>query len=425
MNKHINSILLIILASHLSCNGNLFNDGLNDSLTSIPVTGVFLNKSNTSILRNSSEQLTATITPTYATNKNVTWTTGDLSKATVTQSGLVTAGNPGTVTITVTTNDGGFKADCTVITERLAGESVIYTAGGVNFNMVYVPAKSFYINVNDSSSASIVKSFWICDTEVTYKLWCTVYSWATTDAGGGKRADGGELYYFNYAGEEGNPDVPAGKTDLHPVTCMNWCDAIVWCNAATEWYNAQNPTNLDCVYTYTGLIIRDSTFYNMCDGAVQSSTANGFRLLTENEWELAARYINDGNNDGDIMDAGEYYPGNHASGDTSSYCEPNDSGVSTIFGNYAWYILNSGGSTHEAAATSASNHLGLFDMSGNVWEWCFDLSGSQRVIKGGGYNGAAGNLQVGHKWSHIPWSSTPPTPPDAFIDTGLRIGKTN
>jgi formylglycine-generating enzyme required for sulfatase activity len=51
----------------------------------------------------------------------------------------------------------------------------------------------------------------------------------------------------------------------------------------------------------------------------------------------------------------------------------------------AWYSSNSGSSTQDVA-TKLANELGLSDMSGNVWEWCFDASGSLRVFRGGSWN---------------------------------------
>ena len=85
-----------------------------DSLK-VNVTGVSLNKNSLSFTESGkSEQLIATVLPTNASNKNVTWSTSDASIATVDKNGVVTAVKEGTVTITVTTEDGNFKATCTV-----------------------------------------------------------------------------------------------------------------------------------------------------------------------------------------------------------------------------------------------------------------------------------------------------------------------
>lgn len=78
------------------------------------VSGVSLNKTATTIAQEQTDQLTATVTPFYATNKNVTWSTSDGNIATVSNAGLVTGVSAGSATITVTTVDGGYTATCAV-----------------------------------------------------------------------------------------------------------------------------------------------------------------------------------------------------------------------------------------------------------------------------------------------------------------------
>ncbi len=85
----------------------------------VPVTGVSLNKSNTTLQVGSNEILTATVAPANATNKVVTWTSSNTSVATV-ENGVVTAVGVGSATITVTTTDGSFTATCAVtVKEKL------------------------------------------------------------------------------------------------------------------------------------------------------------------------------------------------------------------------------------------------------------------------------------------------------------------
>lgn len=293
------------------------------------------------------------------------------------------------VTYRVIADDSSYQDYTVTVTTGVAGDKDLYSAGGVSFIMAYVPGGlTFPTGIDDVGNATVDDAYWIAETEVTYELWYKVHGWALLNG-----------YTFANPGTEGHDGTitdPEGASpttaDQEPVTTVNWRDSMVWCNALTEWYNAQNSTSYECVYTYFSTVIRDSRDTNAtaCDSAVAGSTAKGFRLLSSNEYELAARY-RDGTN---------WTYGDHASGDDSGACSDEEDilgglEMSTVFGNYAVYIDNSGDSTANVKSKSA-NALNLYDMSGNVREWCFTLSESDRVYRGGSWWFAGRYLRVGY-----------------------------
>lgn len=135
-----------------------------------------------------------------------------------------------------------------------------------------------------------------------------------------------------------------------------------------------------------------------------SIKADGYRLPTEAEWEYAARYI----------DGTTFKPGDFASGATAAYTD----GPATAA--VAWY---SSSMTHAVGGKTA-NALGLYDMSGNVWEWTWDwqasyttgspytdadskgpATGTNRVLRGGSWNTSAGLLQAASRDFSDPWGT--------------------
>lgn len=100
--------------------------------TTVSVTGVSLNQSSLSLTPGATSTLTATVSPSNATNKAVTWSSSNTAVATV-NNGTVTAVSNGTATITATTASGGYKASCTVtVTTPVTGISVAPTTASLN-----------------------------------------------------------------------------------------------------------------------------------------------------------------------------------------------------------------------------------------------------------------------------------------------------
>lgn len=303
-------------------------------------------------------------------------------------------------------------------TTPITGDVEIIGGGTTEFRMRYMSPMRFPTRINDTGVGVVDKSYWIAETEVTYEMWSKIRTWAVANG-----------YSFANIGHQGGDSTDCGSAPfgnyLHPVTCINWRDAIVWLNALTEWYNVMTGASLDYVYTsdagYT-TPLRNST-----DGSFSSATdypnpgslddpyinpsAKGFRLPSHFEWELAARYIDDANGDGDILDAGEFYPGNFASGadaDIGNYIETSQV---AWYGSNATYGPGNATSTRTVAFKNR-NALGLYDMSGNVSEWSVsglwnaDVTFDRKTLGGSWYHGAE-RLQVGASASLAPFREDP------------------
>jgi len=142
-----------------------------------------------------------------------------------------------------------------------------------------------------------------------------------------------------------------------PVEGVSWFDAIEFANAKSH------RASLTPAYTISGTQANRTVTWNR--------GANGYRLPTEAEWEFAAR--------GGMVCRGNY----------------EFSGSNTV-GTVAWYMGNSGGGT-QPVGMLRPNALGIYDMSGNVWEWVWDpvraTSGSNRVLRGGSWVSTSANAR--------------------------------
>ncbi len=127
---------------------------LNVTDPTISVTGVTLNKTSTTLTVGSSERLTATVAPSDATDKSVTWASSNTAVATVDANGTVTAVSAGTATITVTTADGAKTATCTVTVRTNSSGGGSYVPSGPGSSTITVPVSGDKSTVHVSASVS-------------------------------------------------------------------------------------------------------------------------------------------------------------------------------------------------------------------------------------------------------------------------------
>jgi sulfatase modifying factor 1 len=249
--------------------------------------------------------------------------------------------------------------------------------------MALIPAGSFTMgncmNTNEGNSDELplhtvyVSAFYMDKYDVTYALWQTVYNWATNNG-----------YGFDFVG--------SGKAANHPVQAIDWYDFVKWCNARSEmegrmpaYYTSAAQTT---VY-WTGQITVDSSWVKW---------NSGYRLPTEAEWEKAARGGASGQ---------RFLWGNTISWSQANYYA-NSSYYAYDVNSTIGYdpTFNDGVSPYTSpVGYFAPNGYGLYDMAGNVYQWCWDwygsygstsqtdprgpTTGSNRVKRGGSYTAFA------------------------------------
>lgn len=250
-----------------------------------------------------------------------------------------------------------------------------------------------------------VSSFSLARYETSYNTWYEVLQWANSHG-----------YTIVKTGREGEYGAVGSQTAMNtgkpkfvemPVCGITWRDAMVWCNALSEMCGLTPVYYTDSnfktpIRDSTGPDSKELSEYLIQPGKVDNpyvnKNANGYRLAYREEWEYAARKKKDGG----------FISGRNVSGDDSgamfgpTAIETMNGisfPVSKIYGNYIWWAKNSSGGCSKTASgyddsttklqeknSSISglrthlsggklpNHLGFYDMSGNVPEWCFDYN---------------------------------------------------
>ena len=253
-----------------------------------------------------------------------------------------------------------------------------FGAGAVDSRMSSIPAgQSTGVDPDFGAYALWPNPYWMEKKAVTHKQWEETRDWALAHD-----------YAFDHAG--------AGKDKNHPVQSVNWYDCVKWCNARSQREGFVPAYYTDNAFTRVYVKGQSNTVW-------VSPWANGYLLPTDEEREFAARGgVKNRRFPWGDTDTIQHARANYVSSAGLAY------DTSPTRGYHPVYDVGDDPCT-SPVGSFAPNGYGLYDMAGNVWEWCFDWHpsgpGQARVRRGGCYGSTADCLRVGQIGSSYPDTS--------------------
>ena len=291
------------------------------------------------------------------------------------------AGHAGEYRVQAWNNQGAVETCAVVIVQQPAPSGMVLIPGGANGGTNPLgEGESYDASYYPSNYSLTVTSFYMDRTEVTKAQWDEVASWADDN------------------GYDIGPGDASGKATNHPVQAVTWYECVKWCNARSE------KEGKTWAY-YTSATTTAANVYRAGVVDVQGDWVRvdtGYRLPTCVEWQYAAR--------GGV--ANRRFPwGSDSISHSQANYHASDYAYDLSSGGYhPSYIAGGRPYTSPVGAFEmGKNAYGVYDMAGNVWEWCYDwypgYEGTFRVKCGGSWAYGADYCRVAYRNGDLPGGS--------------------